>query len=272
MQPLPMLTGPLHTRDILAEAFAEAGVHAGQTLLVHSSLKAIGGWICGGAETVVNALLDVLGDEGTLMMPTHTTSNSEPSYWQYPPVPAEWWPIIREQSPAYEPATSRTWQMGLLVETFRTYPGVLRSAHPMWSFAARGKHASFLTQGHTLSAGMGEDSPLGRLYELDGSILLLGVTHSNNTSLHLAEYRAAFKKTYEEQGCAMMVEGQRQWVTFTILAPDADDFADLGLEYEETHPQAVQINVVGNAPTRCMKMRPIVDYAVGWLERTRPSE
>jgi aminoglycoside 3-N-acetyltransferase len=266
---MPILTGPLHTQDSLTAAFAASGVRPGQVLLVHSSLKQIGGWICGGAETVVNALLAVLGDEGTLVMPTHTTDNSEPSHWQYPPVPADWWPVIRAQHPAYDPSTSPTRMMGLLVETFRTYPGVLRSAHPMWSFAAKGKQASFITQGHTLAAEMGEDSPLGRLYSLNASILLLGVAHGNNTSLHLAEYRAQIGKSYEEQGSAMLVDGQRKWVTYRVMVPDSDDFVTLGLAYEEAQPQAVQIGQVGAATTRCMKMRPIVDYAVEWLEANR---
>jgi aminoglycoside 3-N-acetyltransferase len=269
MTAVPSLTGVLHTQESLTAAFAACGVQPGQTLLVHSSLRRIGGWICGGPEAVINALLTVLGDDGTLVMPTHTANNTEPSHWQHPPVPEEWWPAIRAQTPAYDPATSRTREMGLLVETFRTYPGVLRSAHPIWSFAAKGKHASFITQGHTLAAEMGEKSPLGHLYHLDASILLLGVDHGNNTSLHLAEYRARFEKRYEEQGSAMLVDGQRQWVTYSIMIPNDDGFADLGLDYEETSPTAVHIDLIGEAITRCMKMRPIVDYAVEWLDQKR---
>lgn len=261
--------GPLHTQESLTAAFAACGVQPGQTLIVHSSLKQIGGWICGGPEAVINALLAVLGDEGTLVMSTHTSENTEPSYWQNPPVPEAWWPQIRAHTPAYNPNTARTRQMGLLVETFRTYPGVLRSAHPAWSFAAKGKHAAFITQGHTLEAEMSNDSPLGHLYDLDALILLLGVSHSNNTSLHLAEYRADCKKGYEEQGSAMLVDGQRQWVTYTIMIPDSDDFHILGTDYEDEYPQAVTIGMVGNAITRCMNIRPIVNYAAQWLEKNR---
>jgi aminoglycoside 3-N-acetyltransferase len=271
MTPMPMEKGPLHTQESLTDAFVAAGVQSGQTLIVHSSMKQIGGWVCGGPEVVINALLEVLGDEGTLVMPTHTSANSEPSYWMYPPVPEDWWPLIRAHTPAFDPTTTRTRQMGLLVETFRTYPGVLRSAHPTWSFAAKGKHAMFIIQGHTLEAEMGEDSPLGHLYELDASILLLGVPHGNNTSLHLAEYRGKHRKDYEEQGSAMLVDGQRQWVTYRIMIPNSDDFDHLGTDYEAAYPGAVAIKKVGEAVTRSMKMRPIVDYAVQWLEKNRPS-
>jgi aminoglycoside 3-N-acetyltransferase len=56
---------------------------------------------------------------------------------------------------------------------------------------------------------------LSRLYDLDGSVLLLGVDHDNNTSLHLAEYRADWPgKAYVTSGAAMLVDGERQWVSF----------------------------------------------------------
>lgn len=64
-------------------------------------VKWFGHWTIGGAEAVILALLRVLGNDGTLMMPTHTSENTEPSYWQHPPVPENWWNTIREHKPAY---------------------------------------------------------------------------------------------------------------------------------------------------------------------------
>ena len=80
--PMPMEKGPLHTQESLTDAFAACGVQSGQTLIVHSSLKKIGGSICGGPEAVVNALLAVLGDEGTLVMPTHTSAKYARFYFK----------------------------------------------------------------------------------------------------------------------------------------------------------------------------------------------
>ena len=70
------------------------GLLPGDIALVHTSLSALG-WVCGGPATVIEALLAVLGPHGTLVMPAFSGGSSEPSLWQHPPVPAEWWPAVR---------------------------------------------------------------------------------------------------------------------------------------------------------------------------------
>jgi aminoglycoside 3-N-acetyltransferase len=176
------------TRESLAADLGRLGVRAGSVLLVHSSLSGLG-WVCGGAQTVVQALLDALGDEGTLVVPTHTSGNSEPSVWQHPPVPEDWWPVIRATMPAFDPAVTPARGLGVVVEVARTWPGARRSDHPQDSFAAIGPQAETVTAGHALESGFGERSPLARIHDLDGDVLLLGVGHGSNTSLHLAEHR-----------------------------------------------------------------------------------
>jgi aminoglycoside 3-N-acetyltransferase len=263
----------IHTIRTLKETFAAAGVEAGQTLLLHSSMSKIGGWICGGAEAVIAALQDVLGAEGTLVMPTHTAENTDPAYWQNPPVPQEWWEIIRQERPPFDPATSKTYKMGIIPETFRSYPGVLRSNHPIGSFASAGKHARAITAPQPLEPMFGEDSPIGRLVNLGAKVLLLGVSYDSCTSLHLAEYRMrSALKRFHTEGCAVLTESGRRWVNFEMMALDSDDFEQIGAQFEQTHPQHVRFGQIGNAATRLIEQRPLVDFAHAWMEQYRTEQ
>jgi len=252
------------TRDLI-----ELGVRPNSTLLVHSSLSALG-WVCGGSEAVVMALIAAVGPAGTLVMPTHTSSLSEPEHWGDPPVPPSWWPTIRATMPAFDPRTTPSRAMGLIPETFRRWPGALRSYHPQVSFAARGPTASFIVERHSIRDGLGDESPLGRIYDLDGDVLLLGVGHGRNTSLHLAEVRSDYpSRAMEAQGAPILVEGERQWVAFETLAVDSDDFPRIGAAFEAAHPDAVRIGTVGRGSARVMRQRRLVDFGVEWMGANR---
>ena len=258
----------LATVPSLAADFAALGVKPGMVLVVHASLKSLGSEVNGGPVAVILALEEVLGAEGTLVMPTHSANNSEPSNWVNPPVPEAWWATIRATMPAYDPALTPTYQMGIIAETFRKQSGVLRSANPDASFAAWGKHARHVTENHALFPLFGEQSPLARVYELDGWVLLLGVGHHNNTSLHFAEGRARIPHDTIHLGSAMLVDGVRQWVPFDDIDWNDRDFEQLGADFaRETGLQ--RAGKVAQADALLMSQRPLIDYAVGWLERHR---
>lgn len=237
------------------------------TLMVHASLSKLG-YVAGGAHAVVLALLDSVGPGGTLVMPTHSGDLTDPGSWSNPPVPADWCDEIRDGMPAYDASLTPTRGMGAIVECFRHVPEVRRSGHPTVSAAAVGPNAAFVTDDHRLPDGLGEHSPQARLYELDGHVLLLGVSHANNTSLHLAERRSApAGAVHRPQSSPIMVAGERTWVTYDCLDDDSADFGTIGEAFAATG--AERAGPVGNTTCRLMRSREIVDFATAWMNEHR---
>lgn len=256
------------TISSLGSDFASLGIQPGMVLLVHASLSALG-WVCGGAPAVILALKEVLGDGGTLVMPTHSGDLTDPKDWKNPPVPEAWWAIIRQHMPPFLPDLTPTRRTGAISETFRKQRGVQRSNHPHFSFAALGAHASAITDSHSLENGLGEKSPLARVNELDGWVLLLGVGHENNSSLHLAEYRASFPgKRTVKSGAPILRAGKRVWVRFDEIDLNADDFEMIGRSYAQD-TNAIRNGKIAQASAMLMPQRGLVDYAVTWMESNR---
>ncbi|MEV2240611.1 AAC(3) family N-acetyltransferase [Micromonospora sp. NPDC049891] len=232
---------------------------------MHSSLKALG-WVCGGPVAVVQALLDSLGPEGTLVVPTHTPDNTDPAGWRHPPVPETWWPVIRAHMPGFDPSVTPSRWMGVVAETVRTWPGARRSDHPQVSFAAVGPAAEAVVTGHRLDDMLGEHSPLGAVYRLDGDVLLLGAAHGSNTSLHLAEYRLPDPPRRRE-GSAVRTPTGRAWEEWQDVDTDESDFDQVGDAFESIG--STRIGRVGGAECRLMRQRALVDFAVDWLTAHR---
>jgi len=249
------------TRLSLAADLRALGVHAGMHLLVHASLSAIG-WVSGGPVAVIQALLDVLTPQGTLIMPAFT-GYSDPTYWEHPPVPRSWVEVIHASMPAYEPETAPTRGMGSIAESFRSWPGVLRSRHPLDSFCAWGSQAERVTADHGMDDGLGEASPLARLYELEAQVLLLGAGFDSNTSFHLAEHRAPRIGGRLTQKVPILGPHGRQLVTVTEIDYSTDNFLEIGEALQAAGH--VRLGRVGSADTRLFSQPACVDFACRWL-------
>lgn len=250
------------TRESLAEELRQIGLAKGSTVIVHSSLSSIG-WVCGGEVAVIEALKEVVSEEGTLVMPAHSGNLSDPAIWGKPPVPEAWWDTIRATMPAYDPKVTPTWGMGRIAELFRCMPGVLRSDHPQTSFAAWGRHAKWVTEHQSLDYGMGEQSPLARIYALDGHVLLLGVGYNSNTSFHLGEYRTGRSKTCINYS-PIIENGKRVWKAMTELEFRTEEFDALGEAFEQSGCEVRQ-GAVGLAQVKLFKQRDCVDFAAKWF-------
>jgi aminoglycoside 3-N-acetyltransferase len=253
------------TVAVLGHDLVALGVKPGDILLVHSSLSALG-WVCGGPGAVVDALRTAVGPAGTVVMPSFSAQMTDPVYWENPPVPEAWVETIREETPPYDRALTPTRKMGAIVEYFRRLPAARRSSHPHVSFVAAGPRAGEITANHGLAYGLGETSPLARLYDLEARVLLLGVGFEACSAFHLAEHRAKWrgKREYTE-GAPIWREGKREWVEFTELATDSDDFARLGAAFAPR----TKSGTVGAGEARLFPLRTAVDFAALWLPVNR---
>ena len=251
----------------LIEGLHKTGLTKGDHVIVHTSLSSLG-FVCGGAQIVIEALLETVGNEGTILMPTQSWKNLDPTAGVHWEEPEEWWQAIRDNWPAYDPRITPTNTMGAVAEMFRKWPGAVRSSHPARSFAAVGKYADYLTKDHDLENIFGEGSPLAKLYDLSGKVLLIGVGYDKNTSLHLADVRAVYpSKHYTKESSAILKDGKRQWATYQTLAVDGEDFNRIGEAFEQNH--TTNKTTIGNAIVTLMDQRSLVDFAIQWIEQNR---
>lgn len=162
---------PVTKQDILND-LKKLGLKEGDIVLVHSSLTAIG-YVEGGANTVIDALLEAVGPSGTILMPAFPFSKTMLEY--------------AKTNPLFDPQNTPS-HMGKITEVFRCRKGALRSLFPTHSVAAIGPHAEYLVKDHEKSrTPFSKNSPFSKLIELDGYIMILGCSFGNLTSLHVIE-------------------------------------------------------------------------------------
>src|SRR5574344_422060 len=243
------------------------GIKPGMNLLVHSSLSSIG-WVCGGVVSVIKALEEAITTDGTLMMPAHSSDLSDPSHWENPPVPESWWEIIRKEMPVFDNSLTPTREMGVIAESFRKQTGVKRSNHPSASFCAWGKNTDYILQDNHYDYPQNEKSPLGRLYDLNGYVLLLGVNYDKNTSFHLAEYQSTYRgKKIVSDGFPIIKDGKKEWYEYEDILYYSDDFIKIGKDFETTNK--CKIGLIGNARSILFPQKDLVDFSVKWMNRNR---
>ncbi len=252
------------TADDLCRELRALGLDAGAALVVHVALSRIGR-VAGGAASLIQALMAVLTPAGTLVMPTFTGQLSDPAEWCDPPAPAGKAAALRAGMQPFDPARTPTRNMGAVPEAFRLLPGVHRSRHPMQSLAAWGRGAAELTAGHAPDWPLGPDSPLGRLCEMGGQVLLIGVGHDRNSTLHLAETRARRRRVITRQMPVARPRGGVDWLEIDDVADDNGRLVPaLGAAFEASGQ--VRIGRIGQAEARLMSQRALVDFAVPWFE------
>ena len=224
----------------LVHQLLELGVEPAGVILVHASFSSVAP-VEGGPRGLIEALLAALGKGGTLVMPSMADDDDVP--------------FDRSRSPCRA--------VGVLADTFWRLPDVLRSDSPH-AFAAFGPQAARITQPHPVDIPHGLESPPGRVYELDGQVLLLGVGHDADTTLHVAENLAGVR--YRQPKHATVLEnGKPKRYEYGETDHCCENFALLDAWLGDRQRRGR----VGNAEARLARSRDIVAAA---LTRLRENE
>ena len=240
------------TRTEVVRGLVGAGLHSGDVVLVHSAMRSLG-YVQGGAETVVSALLDVLGGSGTLVVPTFTFAHEA------------------ERDPVVSPA-SDTSEMGIISEAVRVRPDALRSTAYRHSFAAVGRRARYITGVDPTLSPFDPRSSFGVMLGLSAQVLLLGMTYATSTGHHFAEYicEVPYRHTVDLTIRVRQTDGSVVLRPMTDYqpkpAPDGSyygsrhpDFNRLGRMLEERN--LVGFSSIGNGVVRRFGLRDLIDLA-----------
>lgn len=263
----------MHTRDSLARDFRALGIAAGDVVMLHASVRAVGD-VAGGPDQIHLALSDALTPAGSLFMyagcPRYVDEVGRGNL-----SPEEEREIL-EKLPAFDAATARSDRSnGALVELVRTYPGARVNEHPA-RFVVRGAHADHLLSRQPWDYAFGHDSIFERFVALDGKILLLGSDHDNVTFLHYAEHIVDLPGKQVARFLVPVLErGERVWREMEEVdtSGSAVHPAWAGLEFAaivdghlaETGNAG---GVVGGARSYVMRARALLEHALRLMHET----
>lgn len=258
-----------HTRASLRADLTHIGVRAGDTVLLHAAMRAVGP-LLNGPDVLASALLDVIGDDGTVMVYTNWDTLHEGLLDDDGRVLPEW----RAHVPGFDPQASRAIRInGVIAETVRTMPGARRSGNPAASMAAIGRDAVWLTANHPQDYGYGEGSPLAKLCETKGRVLMIGAPWRKCTLIHHAEHLARIPgKLVVKYEVPFSASGGTFWrfiEEYETDEPVHPALPDNHIEQIVTdfvaHGNGSQ-GLVGSALSLLMDAQPLVTFAIDWLE------
>ena len=238
------------TQDRIAADLRRLGVQSGDVLMIHSSLRSMG-HVVGGAPTVVDALLEVLGPTGTLVGPSFNYETAQDPGFIFDPL----------DTPS---------DMGAIADQIRRRAGNRRSRHLTHSVSAIGPEAEAIVKAPGESA-WAADSPLGTVFKLGGRFLLLGVTYQSFTACHLLEvaFRLRYRKIDTLQRRLCRPDGSLIPFESIVFLRDVGypgyDFNRLGQAMEDVGLTSVA--PVGNAVARLIPARLLREYATPRVQR-----
>ncbi len=252
-----------HTPTSLFSDLVSLGVRAGDGLFVHGSMSAIGATI-GGARSIVESLLNAVGETGLIGMPGFSSDAYFPAGVDRSDLTQDQIARIEDEVLGFDVSKSPTSGMGVIAETFRTWPGTQRSAHPTVSICLNGMRANDFLGEHSLAWATGEETPLGKLRDRQSmKILLIGVGWNRCSALHTAETLAKHRRTKTRRFKNGGLEGS--WIETPDVADDMNRlFPAVGEAFERTG--AVSFGTLGDADCKICDFRHLVDFASNWID------
>lgn len=251
----PSPVSPERLRSDLAAAFGDARV-----IMLHAAPRAIGP-VEGGASAIFDAVLDVLGDARTLVLPAFTHHLTDPAQWTNPPAPPERWDAIRAEMPLYDPAETPPFRLGAIPALAHRHPRAVRSPHPVMSLLGIGPDAPRVLERHAVTDPMGPRSPWPRLVEADARVVLLGVGLTRCTLVHYAEHLADVPYA-QLVTCRfpLEIEGERHFVEAEPSGGDCSEGFDALFPHLE-RARVVEHRRVGQARTMSFAVRDLLAVA-----------
>ncbi len=251
------------TKESLIQEFEKLGIRSGQIIEVHASLSSFD-YVIGGAQTVVDALMESVGSNGTIVMPTQNRGNTEPSEWEAPAIQPGNYREVRNAIPVNDPKHSDIYGMGSIVENFRHRPDVIISDHPSVSYCAWGRYAKLLCNRQSLHFPLAQESPAARMYEMKGYVLLIGCDFGKVTSMHLAEYRTD-DRPIKINGCCVDEGNGPVWKSYLDLDIDSSVFGKVRPEL--IRKNALRETMFGGSRIQFFPLVYAVDEATKYFEQ-----
>lgn len=254
------------TKEDLREQLEYLGIRKGMTLLVHADMKRIG-HIVGQEQALIEALMDTVGYEGTIVMPTFTPYLADPACQKHR-VQRRYWTKERNGAYAFDRKLHMPTAKNTLAIQFLRNEGVARSYHPLYSFAAWGKYARLICDKHPLHFGLNADSPLGKLFDFNGYIVLLGSGYKACTMFQLARYRSQ-RFPVRITSAPIQNGTQTEWKKMLDIPHSAYGAEEIGAMLEEK--KVVRTAFIGMGSCRFFSCREAVNVASLYFnsEKTR---
>ena len=246
------------SKEEIVQQLTSLGIQKGMVLLVQADPKRLG-YLIGGEQALIEALMETVGYEGTLVVATFTPQLLDPSC-QKESVERIYWDDVRGSAFPFD--RKLTPPRDAFALQFLRNEGIVRSYHPLYSFAAWGKYAKLICDRHPLHFGLSKDSPLGKIVEFNGYTVLLGCEYENCCMFHLAR-SSGDQLPIRLVSAPIENNKQTMWKDMLDLDYQTKNYSEIGEVMEER--SVVKTSYIGNGRCRMFSAREAITLATAYF-------